>query len=346
MLVRESVFLLAVLTLAACGDGPTKPKDFILNPNLRLLTGGVPLQGMEEKFLESAEFPVWSPDGSKIYFLNVIGNWQEGSTDPGKEIRMIDAEGGPSTVLFADNYMFLSISPDGSKFLTTIEEPPFPGYHGGQLAMLDIASRSVDTLPIPDSLRASSAEFTPSGDSIIFFATFVDTINQSPRLPPYWGGYFLFDLSTRTTKFMYDQEPFLVSGLAVTPDGQNFISVGKMWRTDGSGMTELSNVGIWPSLSPSGDTVLSAVGFSPLKGPTVNLTDLPRDSGIADLVLLQEGAFYSEFRFSPDGTRIALVATFQLPQPGKERIEPVFVFRMPAGLFFFGRSAIYVLDEL
>ena len=61
----------------------------------------------------------------------------------------------------------------------------------------------------------------------------------------------------------------------------------------------------------------------------MNLTDLPRDSGIADLVLLQEGAFYSEFRFSPDGTRIAFVATTRLPE----------------GLFFFGRSAIYVLDK-
>ncbi len=330
MIVCESVFLLAVLTLAACGDGPTDPDDFILNPNLRMLTFGVPLEGMDEKFLESAEFPVWSPDGSKIYFLNVIGNWQEEFLNPGGEIRINDADGGPSTVLFTGDYLFLSVSPDGSRLLTTIEERVFPGYHGGQLAMLDIASRAVDTLPIPDSLRASSAEFTPSGDSIIFFATFVDTINQSPRLPPYWGGYFLFDLSTRTTKFLYDQEPYLVSGLAITPDGQNFISAGKKWRTDGAGVTELSNVGIWPSLSPSGDTLLSAVGFSPLKGTTVNLTNLPSDSAFAKLVLLKQGAFYSEFSFSPDGTRIAFMATSGLPEGGLN----------------FGRSGIYVLDKL
>jgi hypothetical protein len=295
------------LLFSGCGDKPVEPK-VKMNPNLKFLTRGHDIYIFEGQ--SSAEFPNWSPDGSKIYYLNVIGIWQGGFTYEVKQIRQIDTSGTNDVVLFEGNYIYLTLSPDCTTFATDIYEQISHAFPGGRPVLIDIATGTIDTLDIDTSLRVGPLEFTPSGDSLIYYAMYIDSVNGSALTYYYWGAFYAYDLSTDSSHFLFTENPFLVSGLAITPDGKKIVTAGTIRSIDNpSDVKELHNVGIWQTLSPSGDSVIGGFGDSPVRATYVSLTHLDSDSLIKNLWLIETETptyVYSEFRFSPDGRSLAL----------------------------------------
>ncbi len=304
---------LLALIPCACSEKGTEPKEQ-MNPYLKFLTHGHPIDGFDSNL--STEFPVWSLDGSKIYYLNVAGFWQYGYTYSKKQIWEIDTSGVNTSLLFEGNFICLNISPDGTTLATNIDRSTVTGFPGGTPALIDLATGAIDTLVIDTALRSLYLEFTPSGDSLMYYATFLDSLHGNWMTQYYWGAFYAYDLIDRTHHQLFLEDPSLVAGFAITRDGKQIIAAGRIRNIDGSEARPLLNVGVWPTLSASGDTIVSGFGPWLLRSTTVAVTDLVTESKLKNIWLLNGGQYvyvYAEFRLSPDGKQLALCQTLLLP---------------------------------
>jgi Tol biopolymer transport system component len=311
------LLLSAVIGIIGCSDDdkPTKSDGEKLDPHVKEVVRGSTVDPLLPG-TASVDFPNWSPDGSRIYYMNIGGNWQDEYTYPRKEIRVVDTSGTNSELLFEGPYLFLTLSPDGSKFATNIERLIYGGFWGGHPVLIDIASGQIDPLPVDTSLQCSMAAFTPSGDSLIFYATYQDTINGNTRTNYYWGSFYAFDIKTRQVHKLFPENPFYVAGLDITPDGRRIISAGQSRLMDGTGAIGFINVGIWQSLSPSGDSVIGAFGLTPWRGTYVALTELATDTRLKKMYPITpvDQFVFFEFQYSPDGKRVAFCASVRLSE--------------------------------
>jgi len=325
ILVSSIVLLLALLFLAC--SNPTEP-EATDNPYLRRLAVGEPYDGFPHG--GSVNFPVWSPDGSSIYYLNILGIWSEGILRQNKQIRKIDASGGESEVVMEGNFIYLAISPDGSKLASNIDNGGRAIPLGrGKPVIIDIASKTVDTLDIDAPLESGPVRFSITGDSLFFYAFYIDSIKGSWISSYYWGAFFVYDLNNGTCTKLFEENPYLVAGFDITPDGQKIVASGKIRNIDGSDEQQLTNVGIWQTISPDGNYVVGGFGRELFRGNYVSLTYLPDDSLIRNLDLFADpAALYGEFSFSPDGNKIAFAVCVAW--------DP----------FSYGNSFICVLDQI
>jgi hypothetical protein len=248
-----------------------------------------------------------------------------------KQIREISVTGGESKVLFEGPYLFLALSPDGSTFATNLQNTV--GIIGGRPLLIDIATGNVDSLPIDTSLKSLFLEFIPSGDSLVFYAYYKDSVDGNYQTNYYWGAFYAFDLNTRTNHQLFTENPLLVAGMAITPDGKKIVTAGKIRNIDGTGVKEVTNVGIWQTLSPSGDTVVGGFGLTVLRSTYVVEAYLPSDSLMQKLWLIEterNSYVYSEFSLSPDGQILALCIASRLSGGSGHD---------------YGRNAIYLLTS-
>lgn len=318
-----------LIFISGCGKKGADPEEIQVNPNLKFLTAGYPIDHFDGNY--STEFPTWSLDGSKIYFLNVIGFWQYAAYEK-RQIWSIDTAGINSSLLFEGPFVGLNLSPDGSKLVTNINRETLISYPGGTPLLIDINSGEMDTLEVDSSLLSLYLEFTPSGDSLIYFATFLDSLRGNIYTNYYWGAFYAFDLIERTNHMLFMENPALVAGMAITPDGRQIIAAGKIRNLDGGGERELQNVGVWPTVSASGDTIISGFGPWLLRSTSVVMTDLTSESKLKELFLFKgEQYVYAEFRLSPNGCQLIICSTHLL-QEG-------------TGMDF-GHHVLYILTEL
>lgn len=322
--------LIALLLICwGCSDkvidgGPDQVPEYT---NLQLVAKGVPFTYHDDG--PSANFPLWAPDGKTVYFMNILGNWWEEYTYKRKQIRRITEIGGESEVLFEDNYLFLTLSDDGTTFASTIDNSVGRTYPGGNpLVLIDIASGAVDTLVFDTSIRCSTPpRLSPSGDSLFFYGTYVDSTDGTYETGWLWGSFFVYDLSSGTYEKLFDENPYLVAGFDLYNGGSQIISAGKIRNLDGTVVVNLKNVGMWQRIAPDGQSIVGAFGYDFQHGNRVNLVKVP-DDRLLDSLDLNDELIYSEFDISPDGLRILMSVSFQLPLGG----------------FFLSSSQIYMYD--
>ncbi|MFB0509318.1 MAG: TolB family protein, partial [bacterium] len=109
----------------------------------------------------SAFNPVFSPDGSKIFYLLAdIGN----SVKNGGHLRVINIEGSIDRLLLDGIFGSLAISPDGEKLILTTGDI---FYDTSSIIIVDTSGIMVDTLQIEVSIK--DVEFGKDINEIYYF---------------------------------------------------------------------------------------------------------------------------------------------------------------------------------
>ncbi|NJD20619.1 MAG: peptidase S9 [Gemmatimonadetes bacterium] len=113
--------------------------------------------------------PAWSPDGQKIVFSGTVG----GITD----LWLHDVESGRLTQLTDDRFADLqpTWSPDGRTIAFTSDRGPETDfakltYSQFQLALLDMGSLQVRTLPVFGNVKHINPQYAPDGRSLYFIS--------------------------------------------------------------------------------------------------------------------------------------------------------------------------------
>lgn len=298
------ILLVMVLPFLSCGKGtdPEPPEQWPQNPNLELLTK--PHDPGGERFWECVS-PVWSPDGSRIYYIESRGEWSEDYYHKG-DIWVIDNDGGNAESIIRGEYVHLAISPSGDKVATVIREYTY-GFPGGTLVVIDLNSVTEDTVPMPNtSAFVADVEFMPTGDQLVYYAMY-GSGHSDPD-----DGFYLYDFADSTTTLLFNEEWTAgFGGFDISPDGEEIVTVNKIRRLDGSGERVLQVGGVWPEFSPDGEKIISVSGIGSylLGGPFEHLVDAVSGELISELDLqtheLSTSAF---FAWSSDGGRIVFAS--------------------------------------
>jgi hypothetical protein len=113
--------------------------------------------------------PVWSPDGATLAF--------SGQADGTTDLYLMDLETESITKLTDDRHAVLqpTFSPDGRRIAFVSDRGPETNfdllvYSEMRVAILDLASREVETLEIFGNVRHSNPQFTPDGQGIYFLS--------------------------------------------------------------------------------------------------------------------------------------------------------------------------------
>jgi Tol biopolymer transport system component len=290
-----AIFLLAFFILS-CGKKPTKPK-FKRNPNLTFLTSVHVPEG-DINIWECA-FPVWAPDGSRIYYLETRDAWFVPETYRKGDIWAIDLDGENSEKIKSGDYVYLSISPAGDKLAAIIRQYKYTS-PGGTPVLIDINTLEEDTIPLPDTnAYVMGVEFAEQGRKLIYYAVFG---------PESIDGFFSFDLKDSTTTWLFDEEWEDYVGFDVYQD--QIVSSNKIRKMDGSIVREVGG-GVWPEFSPDGKRIASVTGYGAYLwgGNLMYLEDAEAGSVITRLDVQTHELSTAAFPFwSPDGQKIVFAS--------------------------------------
>lgn len=135
-------------------------------------------QRIQPEGIGSISNPAWSPDGSKILFTGLRG----GISD----LYLWDLESGEYEQLTNDKHADFhgTWSPDGSMIAFASDRGPSTNfetftYSEYRIAIMDVASRSVRTLPLLGDARHSNPQFGPDGD--LYFLSDADGFSDIYR---------------------------------------------------------------------------------------------------------------------------------------------------------------------
>jgi Tol biopolymer transport system component len=302
--MRNLVWLVLItlgLLLLDCNKSTEpEPPGWERNPNLTLLTRA---HFPPDDRCWECSFPVWSPDGNKIYYIESRAEWWEPSLGHKGNIWVIDPDGENAEMIKEGDYLYLSISPDGRSLVTMIRNYKH-SYPGGTLVLIDISTMEQDTIPIPDTgAFVLGAEFTPQGDKIVYYAVFG---YQSPTPEAYYS----FNFKDSTTSLLFEEDWSKFGGFDLY--GDEITTVNKIRKLDGSGEKDLMIAGVWPEFSPDGERLLSVGGFGSayrIGGNVMHLVDAKTGTLITDLdVQAYELSTVAFPYWSPDGKKIVFAS--------------------------------------
>lgn len=171
-----------MLILLGCHCNPTA-SEFHRNPNLMLL-----VDHSEEN--RSCFNPIYSPDGSRIYYL--LSPYRQLPQSEGGQLYEISIDGSNDRLILDGKFGALAISPSGVEFALTSDATTS---EGGILIMVDTSGSVLDT--IPSSLRKiEDVEFSSDGTKLFYFAR-NDTVTNL-------NGIYSYDLVNQSEEKVKD----------------------------------------------------------------------------------------------------------------------------------------------
>jgi hypothetical protein len=286
---------LGLLLLDCNKSTKPEPPGWERNPDLSFLTK---THSPPDAMYWECSFPVWSPDGNKIYYIESRAEWWEPSLGHKGNIWVIDPDGENAEMIKEGDYLYLSISPDGQRLVTMIRNYKH-SYPGGTLVLIDINTLEQDTIPMPDTgAFVFGAEFTPFEDKLIYYAVF-GYDSPTPE------GFYCFDFKDSSTTLLFKDEWTSYGGFDL--NGDEIVTINKIRKLDGSGERTLIRSGVWPEFSPDGKKILSVSGYGVylFGGNLMHMVCAEAGTLIEDLDVQTHELSTAAFPFwSPDGNKI------------------------------------------
>jgi hypothetical protein len=300
----RNILLLLIVSVCIipinCSKKSTPPEKWERNPNLALLTKPhFPTE--EEKGLWECCSPVWSPDGSKVFYIERRLAWWDPQGNKGN-IWVIESSDENAHVIKEGDYLYLSMSPGGDKLAALIRSYKY-SFPGGTLALVDLNNLSEDeVIAVDTEAFVLGVRFSSDGDNLIYYAYFED---EGPKQ----AGFYSHDLKDSTSSFLFPESWEDYRGFDV--NGDWIVTLKRMRKLDGSESRELMIYGMWPSFRPDGQVFVSETGFGAYVngGDEMHMIDAQADTLITYLdVRTHELSTASFPNWSPDGNRIVFAS--------------------------------------
>jgi WD40 repeat protein len=297
------ILISSLLILPGCSKS-TKP-EFHRSPDLTFLAKAHPTP--EGVGFYDCSFPVWSPDGNKIYYIENSGEWcsREGHK---VNIWVVDTNGENAHEVKEGKYMFLSISPSGEKLAAISRNYDSPGI-GGDVVVFGSDGSGEQTIFTsgPDS-SALDVKFLPGEEEkLIYYAVFVSE-NSITEYRVY-----SYNLKDSTTILLFKEKDsgvfagFDVHGNEIV---RSFSVHTKIIILDDF-KERLDVRGVRPKFSPDGNKIITA--------PLFSLFDANSGVLISKLDVQTHCNSIADFpSWSPDGKKIVFVTSPDYNSVGHE----------------------------
>jgi WD40 repeat protein len=248
--------------------------------------------------------PVWSPDASKIYYIENRGDLM--MKDGHKaNIWVVDTSGENAHQVKEGKYVCLSISPSGEKLAAISRNYDSPGGGGDVVALGSDGSGEQTIFTSGSDSSALDVKFVPEEDKLIYYAVFENSITEHR--------VYSYDFKDETTALLFKEQPggvfagFDVCGNEIVRSFSSHTKVISLENFE----ERLDIRGVRPKFSPKGNKIITA--------PLFSLFDTNSGALISKLDVQTHYNSIADFpSWSPDGKKIVFVSSPDYNPSGHE----------------------------
>jgi Tol biopolymer transport system component len=247
----------------------------------------------------------WSPDGRQVAFLRWEKDAADGTVSAGSSLHLIAVDGSGATVVArfegSRRYSYPRWSPDGKKIAVSMH----PSQSAPAIAVVTIATKSVEALKLPGLNVVSSAVWAPDSRRLIYMqpeSAGADSSSATARIyqqaapgeaqPLAWSPAF-----GRTLEFLPPNK--LIFGVRSPRENLREISLEGSSSAPTRSLTAGNSTDRQPCYSPDGERVI----FSSSRTGNLDVWEIHRQSGVIRR-LTDSPADDWDPAFSPDGKHL------------------------------------------